>query len=95
MKKIGDLLASKTDFRKGAGETDGKIIEKVFLDTLRKELPNVARADIIDFKLKDKKIYLKTAHPAIASEIWRRREKLKSEIKRILEGEIIEDIKVK
>lgn len=95
MKKIGDLLAKKTDFQKGVGEIDGKIIEKVFLDTLKKELPNVARADILSFKFKDKKIYLRTAHPAIASEIWRKREKIISGINSLFGRESIKEIKVK
>jgi len=93
MKNIRDLLSKKSIGKNK--ETDEKVVESVFFGELKEKLPNVVRADILDFKLKDKKIYLKTAHPAIASEIWRRRERLKNEINNFLESENIEEIKVK
>lgn len=93
MKNIRELL-SKRSIGKNK-EVDEKFVESVFSDALQKELPNVARADVLNFRLKNKTIYLKTAHPAIASEIWRKREKLKKEINNFLESESIEEIKVK
>ena len=93
MKNIRDLL-NKRPMGKNRG-IDEKSVESVFFSTLEKKLPNIARVDILDFKLKDKKIYLRTAHPAIASEIWRKRERLKNEINDFLESENVEEIKVK
>jgi len=93
MKNIRDLLSKKSIGKNK--EIDEKAIESVFFDTLQKELPNIARADIQSFKFRDKKVYLKTAHPAIASEIWRRRERLKNEINGFLQSESVEEIKVK
>jgi len=95
MKQLADLLGKRKNLRNYTRKIDEKTVESVFLGALQKELPNIARADILNFKLKDKKIYLKTAHPAIASEIWRRRERLKNEINNFLESENVEEIKVK
>lgn len=95
MRKLGDLLKRHRNLRDSVGEVDAKIIEKAFFDVLKKEFSNIAQADIQSFKLNDKKIFIRTVHPAIASEIWRKREKLKSEINKLLEGKFIEDIRAK
>ncbi|HBB37332.1 MAG: hypothetical protein UX02_C0001G0229 [Candidatus Moranbacteria bacterium GW2011_GWC1_45_18] len=95
MKAIADLLAKKKSRRNYAREIDEKSIESVFFGLLEKKIPSIARVDILDFRLEEKKIYIKTAHPAIASEIWRKREGLKKEINNFLESESVEEIKVK
>lgn len=93
MKSLKSLLDKKNIG--GNARIDEKSVEVVFFGVLKKEFPNIGRADIQSFKMKDKKIFLRTAHPAIASEIWRRRERLKSAINDILESEAVEAIKVK
>ena len=95
MKTIADLLIKKRNRRNYTREADEKAVESVFFNALQKEFPNIAQADILVFKLKNKKIYLKTAHPAIASEIWRKRERLKNETNDFFESENVEEIKVK
>jgi len=91
MKAIADLLAKKKSRRNYAREIDEKSIESVFFGLLEKKIPSIARVDILDFRLEEKKIYIKTAHPAI----WRKREGLKKEINNFLESESVEEIKVK
>lgn len=93
MKTLKDLLS-----KKNVGEflgTDAKTIESVFFDVLGKELKNVDRPDIREVKVKDKKIFVRTIHPAVASEIWRKREKIKNQINKELGEEIIDAIKAK
>lgn len=93
MKNIRDIL-DKRPKREDRG-IDEKSVESVFFSVVKKEFPSVGRADIQKFSLKDKKISLRTGHPAIASEIWRNREILKEKINCLLESESIEEIKVK
>lgn len=93
MKILKDILNKKNIGKNTA--IDEKSIESLFFETLQKEFSNIGRADIFNFKLKDKKIFLRTAHPAIAGEIWKKREKLKEGINSLLESEIIKEIKVK
>jgi hypothetical protein len=93
MKNIKSLL-NKRLVGKNKG-IDEKAVEGIFFKVLEKELPNISRADALSFKFKDKKIYCKAAHPAISSEIWRKKERLKKELNEFFESEIIEEIKVK
>ena len=95
MKQIANLLSKRKNFGSYIRKPDEKAVESVFFEALQKELPNIARADITNFRIKDKKIFLKAAHPAISSEIWRKRERLKNEINNFLESENVEEIKVK
>lgn len=93
MKILRDLLNRKNiaDISK----IDEKTIESVFFDVLGKESKNVERSDIREVRMKDKKIFVRTIHPAIASEIWRKREKIKSEVNNFLGSESIKEIRVK
>jgi len=93
MKNIKDLLKKRPP--KKNKEIDEKFVESVFFQVSREYLPNIARADFLNFKLQNKMIYLTTSHPAIAGEIWKKRERLKNEINNFLENEGIEEIKVK
>lgn len=93
MKSLKNLLDKKNIGRTGG--IDEKTIESVFFDVLGKELKNVDRPDIREVKVKDKKILVRTIHPAIASEIWRKREKIKDKINEELGKETIEAIKAK
>ena len=96
MKPIAYLLDKKKSLRNHRREVDQKSIESVFFKVLEKELPNIGRADVPYFEVKDKKtIYCKKAHPAISSEIWRKKEKIKKEINKFFGSESISDIKVK
>lgn len=93
MKSLKSLLDKKNVGR--GGRIDEKAVESVFFDVLGKELKNVERSDIREVKVKDKKIFVRTIHPAVASEIWRKREKIKNQINQELGKEIIETIKAK
>jgi hypothetical protein len=93
MKKIKDLLSNREVGK--ARRIDEKSIESAFFSALQKELPNIGRADIANFKLGNGKIFLRTTHPAIAGEIWKKKEKLKREINDFLGEEILEEIKAK
>lgn len=93
MKNIRDLLSKKKIGE--TSEVDEKTIESVFFDVLGKESKNVERSDIWEVRMKGKKILVRTIHPAIASEIWRKREKIKNRINEELGNEAVEEIKVK
>jgi len=93
MKSLRDLLNKKNVGK--AVEADAKTIESVFFDVLGKELKNVERSDVREVKVKDKKILVRTIHPAVASEIWRKREKIKNKINEELGKETVEVIKAK
>lgn len=93
MKSLKSLLDKKNIG--GAGGIDEKSVESVFFDVLGKELKNVERSDVREVKVKDKKIFVRTIHPAVASEIWRKREKIKDKINEELGKETIETIKAK
>lgn len=93
MKKIADLLNKKRALHVFSPDIDDKTVESVFLSILRKEMKNISRADIQEAKLKNQKLFIRTIHPAVASEIWRRREKIVSEVNRELGREIIKEIK--
>lgn len=93
MENIRDLLNKKK-----VGETsevDEKAIESVFFDVLGKELKSIERPDVQEVKMKGKKILVRTIHPAIAGEIWRKRDKIKNRINEELGNEAVEEIKVK
>lgn len=93
MKSLKNILARKNIG--GEAVVDEKSVESVFFEILREETPNIGRADVRNFRMGDKVIFLRTVHPAVASEIWRRKEKLKRKINDLLGSEIIEDMKIK
>lgn len=93
MRKISELLKKKHISSQSA-EVDDKTLENIFFKVLENEFSNITRADVGYVKIKNKKIIVKAIHAAVASEIWRRREKIKKEINELLESESVEDIKV-
>ncbi len=95
MRALADLLAEKKSQKNRAWDIDEKSLEGVFFEVLERELPDIERADIQNLRLKDKKFFLKTSHPAIAAEIWKKREKLKNEVNNILQYDSINEIRVK
>lgn len=97
MKSIKDILQRKNFSSQEAGkrELDEKTVIKVFEEAVLSEIKNLFAEDLREIYLKKKIIYVKTAHPAVASEIWRKREKIKNKSNHILGSREIKEIKVK
>lgn len=97
MKSIKDILRHKNIFSRGENKAkpDEKTIAKVFKEVTLAEIGNLSPEDLHDVYIKNKIILIRTAHPAIASEIWRRRQKIIEKANQILRGTEINEIKVK
>jgi ethanolamine ammonia-lyase large subunit len=97
MKSIKDILRRKNIFSLGKNKVkpDEKTIIKVFKEVALAEIRNLSPEDLRDAHLKNKILHIKTAHPAIASEVWRKREKIINKANQILGGNEIEEIRVK
>jgi hypothetical protein len=97
MKSIKDILRRKNIFSRSKNKErpDEKTIIKVFREAAFAEIMNLSPEDFGDAFLKNKTLHIKTSHPAIASEVWRKREKIKNETNRILGSDEVEEIKVK
>jgi len=94
MKKIQDILKRNIS-RKGyvgAKELDEKTIIRVFLEAAKEEVKNLEDADILEMKVKEKILYIKTAHPVISSELFLRRENVLSRGNKITGKKMIEKI---
>jgi hypothetical protein len=99
MKRISDLLKNKKKdyiLRGSSFSTnpDEKTIEKVFIETATRKVLGIQAGEIKEAWLKDKKLKIKTTHPIIAGEIWKKRELLIGEVNKILGSNFIEEIKV-
>jgi hypothetical protein len=96
MKGIRDLLEKRNILRLGGDiEIDEKTIFGVFRDATLGEIKNLSPEDIQEIYLKKKTLYVKTIHPAVASEIWRKREGIKKKINEIIKNERISEIRLK
>jgi ethanolamine ammonia-lyase large subunit len=97
MKSIKEILRRKNIFSPGKNkvEPDEKTIIKVFEEAALAEIKNLSPEDLRDACLKNKILHIKTAHPAIASEVWRKREKIINKTNQILGSNKIEEIRVK
>jgi hypothetical protein len=97
MKSIKDILRRKNIFSCGKEKAapDEKTIIKVFKEVALAEIRNLSPEDLRESHLKKKILYIKTAHPAISSEVWRKREKIINKANQILESDEIEEVKVK
>lgn len=96
MKGIKDLLERRNILRKEESvEIDEKTIIGVFRSISADKIKNLSTEDILETYLKEKVLYVKTAHPAVASEIWRKREVIRRKINEIIRSEKIKEIKVK
>ncbi|OGI24915.1 MAG: hypothetical protein A3J76_00165 [Candidatus Moranbacteria bacterium RBG_13_45_13] len=95
MKRIADLLNKKRNSRNSSDEIDEKTVESILFDFLGNEAGAVSRSDIKETKWKDYKFFIRASHPVVASEIWRRREKIMNGINERAGKEIIREIKVK
>jgi hypothetical protein len=96
MKNIQDILKRKVS-REGRGEKkvlDEKTIAGVFLEAAKEEIENLETADIREMKVKDRVLYIKTAHPVISSELFLRRENILNRGNKIAGGKVIEKIVV-
>jgi hypothetical protein len=78
MKTIQSILKRKkiSAGNFGKKDLDEKTIGRVFLEAAKKEVKNLENSDIRNSRLKDKNIYIKTAHPVISSELMLKREKI-------------------
>lgn len=96
MKKLGELLKLKSKkLKEKRGAIDEKIAESVFWRILEDETDRIGRADIKTVQFFRGKLTVRAFHPAIANEIWRRREKLRKKMNEMLDDELIEELKVK
>lgn len=94
MKNIQDILKRKVS-RAARGEKkalDEKTIAGVFLQAAKEEIKNLESADIREMKMKDKILYIKTAHPVISSELFLRKEKILEKANRVAGEKVIEKI---
>jgi hypothetical protein len=96
MKGIKDLLKNRNISRQNGNiEIDDKTISGVFRDAALGEIKCLSPGDIQEVHLNKKILYVKTIHPAVASEIWRRREKIRKKTNKIIKGDRIKEIKIK
>jgi hypothetical protein len=93
MKSLKNILSRKRVGKRSF--LDEKTVEGIFFDVLQKEAKNIDRSDIREVKIKDKKLIIRTIHPVVASEIWRKREKIMSRINEEAGNEIISLISAK
>ncbi|MFA6285220.1 MAG: DciA family protein [Parcubacteria group bacterium] len=94
MKKIQDILKRKISrgIQAGKKTLDAKTIARVFLEAAKGEIKNLEDSDIRDIKIKDKILYIKTAHPVISSELFLRRENILEKTNDIAGRRVIEKI---
>jgi hypothetical protein len=60
------------------------------LEAAKEEIKNLEDADIREMKMKDKILYIKTAHPVISSELFLRREDILAKGNNIAGKKVIE-----
>ena len=96
MKKIQDILKRKISRAKSghlpSKVLDEKTIGRVFLEAAKGEIKNLEDADIREIKMKEKILYIKTAHPVISSELYMLREKILEKGNEIAGRKVIERI---
>jgi hypothetical protein len=97
MKNIQDLLKKKKITNKPGSikNLDEKTLGRVFLEAAKAEIENFEETDIREIKVKEKTLYIKTAHPIVSSELFLRREKIVRDMNDLVGGqEAIEKIVV-
>jgi hypothetical protein len=96
MKGIKDLLVGRSILNpRGNIEVDEKTIAGVFRSAALDEINNLLPEDIREIYFKKKVLYIKTIHPAVASEIWRKREGIRAKINEIIGSNQVKEIKIK
>jgi len=78
VKNIQDLIKRKVSRARSADikELDEKTIGRVFLEAAKGEIKNLEDTDIREITMKNKILYIKTAHPVVSSELFLLREKI-------------------
>ncbi|HUD08672.1 MAG TPA: DciA family protein [Candidatus Saccharimonadales bacterium] len=94
MKNIQDILKRKAgrEARGEKKELDEKTIGRVFLEAAKGEIKNIEDGDIREMKIKEKTLYVKTAHPVVSSELFLRKEKILEKTNEIAGGKVIEKV---
>jgi len=94
MKNIQDILKKKAgrEARGEKKELDEKTIARVFFEAAKGEIKNLEDGDIRETKMKEKIIYIKTAHPVVSSELFLRREKILGKTNEIAGGKVIKKV---
>ena len=94
MKNIQDILKRKAgrEARGEKKELDEKTVGRVFLEAAKGEIKNLEDADIQEIKLKEKTLYIKTAHPVVLSELFLRKEKILENTNEIAGGQAVERV---
>jgi len=97
MKSIKDILRRKktSSGSKVKIENDDKAIAKISQEITVAEVGGLAPGDIQEIYFGKKKLIIKTVHPAVASEIWRKREKITNKINEFVGKKIVEKIIIK
>ncbi|MFA5926108.1 MAG: hypothetical protein WC831_04190 [Parcubacteria group bacterium] len=97
MKSIKDILKKKKSFSgDGVQIKDGdKAVIKISQIAILSEIKNLSPEDIRDIFYGKNKLVIKTIHPAVASEIWRKRERIINQVNREIGKDIIFQISVK
>ncbi len=94
MRNIQDLLKRNVSQRARGEkkELDEKTIGRVFFEAAKGEIENIESEDIREMKMKDKTLYIKTAHPVVSSELFLRRDKILEKTNEIAGGKVIERV---
>jgi len=94
MKNIQDLIKRNVSRRERGEkkELDEKTIARVFLEAAKGEVKNLTDEDIREIRIKEKILYIKTAHPVVSSELFLRREKILEKTNEIAGGKVVEKI---
>lgn len=97
MKSIRDILVRKKNSPENRVkiENDDKAIAKISQEITVAEVKNVTSEDIQEIYYKKNKLIIKTIHPVVASEIWKKREKIIRKINEFAGKEIVEKITIK
>lgn len=97
MKSITDLLKRKSILSRSRVKPnpDEKTVIGVFRDITLSEIKNISPEDFWDVYLKNNILYIKTTHPAVASEILRSREKIKNRVNEAVGSHAVREIKIK
>ncbi|MFA5871786.1 MAG: DciA family protein [Parcubacteria group bacterium] len=73
---------------------DEKTVEKVFKEVATRKILGIQAEEIREVRIKEGKLKIKTTHPIVAGELWKKREMLIKEVNKILRNDFIREIKV-
>lgn len=99
MNSIKDILRRKKTSPKSKArlEIDSMTVAKISQEAVVLEVKSLSSDDIqeVYYKKEKKIIIIKTVHPAVASEIWRKRNAVVKMINKLVGKEIVEKITLK